>query len=185
MSGGYFENRDRSLMYWLEELAEESIKGDLPSGTSKEDTKIIEGDYNAALALLELGAKKLRRIDYLLSGDDGVESYHRRVAEEGLNKPKPLYAVMFAEEYEADVAVCILEDGVEAARIVESCNEASKKFRDAMEKDLNNNTVLCDSLRETTDVPHRACYYGARFSVKVVDITKSHDEFIEAHKRGR
>jgi hypothetical protein len=103
MSGGHFEYKQ----YQVGELAEEinriickvyktriDIKDspDDPSDpnyvwdryylfTDETITKLIE-----ARDTLRKAAEMAQRVDWLISGDDGEESFHRRWEEEGLNK---------------------------------------------------------------------------------------------------
>lgn len=83
MSGGYFDYRQQRITDLIQEL--EAI--------SFEDTEFLENkeDFlrvvDTCITHLRLGYIMLHRIDYLLSGDDGEDSFYRRLLED-LNKVK-------------------------------------------------------------------------------------------------
>ena len=84
MSGGHFEYQE----YKIDEIAE-SIDHYI-DGTGEEDEsanacgfkpETLE-ELKTAIAILRKAYIYAKRIDYLLSGDDGEESFHRRLKEE-------------------------------------------------------------------------------------------------------
>ena len=88
MSGGHFD----SIEYRLDEVATEIEK------LIAENEKVNEfGDvrnyseetienFKKAIKTIKSSSKMIRRIDYLVSGDDGQESFHKRWIEESLWK---------------------------------------------------------------------------------------------------
>lgn len=75
MSGGHFDYKQ----YRISEIAdavEELIRGN----TEYSDETIKE--FRTGLGFLNKAAIYAQRIDWLVSGDDGEESFHRRLAEE-------------------------------------------------------------------------------------------------------
>lgn len=95
MSGGYFE-----YSQWnVEELAEDidrviarsnKFKDNPPDEDSYEHCYVYTAETLAKFAkardALRQAAKMAQRVDWLLSGDDGEESFHERWAEENLDK---------------------------------------------------------------------------------------------------
>ena len=83
MSGGHFDYRQHLITDLIQEL--EAI--------SFEDTEFIKDKetflkvVDACITHLRLGYIMIHRIDYLLSGDDGEDSFYNRLFEE-LNKVK-------------------------------------------------------------------------------------------------
>jgi hypothetical protein len=90
MSGGHFSNN-----YWILENLAEELNEDINriiEARKKEDehdwyyfseetlAKIIQTKET-----LEKVSKMFKRVDWLLSGDDGEDSFHRRWKEENLN----------------------------------------------------------------------------------------------------
>jgi hypothetical protein len=81
MSGGHFDYQQ----YHLTDIAD-SIQSvldanleDKPWYDFREDTK---DDFKKAIKLLREAAIYAQRIDWLLSGDDGEETFHSRLQEE-------------------------------------------------------------------------------------------------------
>ncbi len=76
MSGGHYDYiqhkmRDVADQIWCEANSEEFIYSD--------ETK---DKFMAAVLRLRLAATLVGRIDYLMSGDDGEESFHKRLHED-------------------------------------------------------------------------------------------------------
>ena len=74
MSGGAFEYEQYRIDDIADEIDSVIKKDDYP------DDVIIE--FKKAVKLLRKSSIYAQRIDWLLSGDDGVESFHRRLKEE-------------------------------------------------------------------------------------------------------
>ena len=74
MSGGFFNYQNNS--YAIDKLTTE-----LKYIGNKYSPKTIE-EFQKGLKILKEADVYLRRIDYLLSGDDGEESFHERLKEE-------------------------------------------------------------------------------------------------------
>lgn len=88
MSGGHFDHRD----YVLQEIADtisEVIRGNYskeldrwgePKGHFFKENTIEE--FSKAVLYLEMAKIYAHRIDWLLSGDDGEDSFHNRLKED-------------------------------------------------------------------------------------------------------
>lgn len=76
MSGGYFNYNN----FYLEDIANQ-LKKILKYGKNRYSAKTLEY-FKKAYKLLREAGSYVNRIDYFLSGDDGEENFHRRLAEE-------------------------------------------------------------------------------------------------------
>lgn len=84
MSGGHFSHSEYTLETIADEIQEvietnKSTRKDCfgyPIGRNYNDDTIAK--FKEAVALLRKSKKMVRRIDYLLSGDDGEDSFHSR-----------------------------------------------------------------------------------------------------------
>jgi len=83
MSGGHFDYQE----FRLEEIGSEikKICTDKEYEFSKETWK----EFNRASALLSTASIYIHRIDYLLCGDDGEDTFHERLANDLKYRPKP------------------------------------------------------------------------------------------------
>jgi hypothetical protein len=88
MSGGYFDYNQHRIGYIADEVEELILKnrdeslddwGD-PVGNFYSDETIAE--FQRGLHYLRVAQIYAQRIDWLMSGDDGEESFHRRLKEE-------------------------------------------------------------------------------------------------------
>lgn len=84
MSGGFFDYQQ----YSISEIADK-VERLLSHEYDDDEYKYIEGLSEETLAEFRVGVEALRkayiyaqRIDWLLSGDDGEESFHERLKEE-------------------------------------------------------------------------------------------------------
>jgi hypothetical protein len=75
MSGGYFDYNQ----YRISEIADDVEQLILDNADYSEET--IK-EFREGLNALKKAAIYAQRIDWLVSGDDGEESFHRRLAEE-------------------------------------------------------------------------------------------------------
>lgn len=73
MSGGHFDYQQNRIQNILEEIEALIDKG----GYSKETLK----EFANAKKLLEKAFVYIQRIDWLVSGDDGEETFHERLSE--------------------------------------------------------------------------------------------------------
>lgn len=82
MSGGHFEYQQ----YKIEEIAN-SIEQALERNEYEYSKKTLE-EFKTAVKVLGVAYIYARRIDWLLSGDDGEDTFHERLKEElnDLNK---------------------------------------------------------------------------------------------------
>lgn len=76
MSGGYFEYNQHHIIDILEKVNELHI-----SDFEETDSK-LEDDIEHLRDLLEECYTRTQRLDWLLSGDDGLETYHERLTKE-------------------------------------------------------------------------------------------------------
>jgi hypothetical protein len=82
MSGGYFDYNQYKMQSIIERL--EAIPKGRWYDEFSEETRL---EFTNALQALNIALVYVERIDYLLSGDDGEASFHRRL-KEGLEKCK-------------------------------------------------------------------------------------------------
>jgi hypothetical protein len=82
MSGGYFEYNQYRLHDMAEELKDLIYKienkDEYYDDYNSETLKKFKECYNHLL----ITEKEIHRIDWLVSGDDGIDSYHERLKEE-------------------------------------------------------------------------------------------------------
>ena len=78
MSGGYFNGSE----YWFEEI-ENGIVDLIKSNNDDNwyDQKTIE-QFSIGAKMAAIARVYAMRIDYLVSGDDGEDTFHKRLAEE-------------------------------------------------------------------------------------------------------
>lgn len=77
MSGGYFDYKEFHIERIIEKL--ESVLSSEKAGQFRYDTV---HEFETALYSLKTSYKYVNRIDYLLSGDDSEETFHKRLAED-------------------------------------------------------------------------------------------------------
>lgn len=83
MSGGHFDYQQYKITYIADEI-EEAIKNSsdfYPYGGGGLSNATL-AKFEIAVNLLRDAAKMVHRIDWLLSGDDGEETFHKRWNEE-------------------------------------------------------------------------------------------------------
>jgi len=76
MSGGHFDYVQYRIEEVADQLFEESVRLDFPYS---HDTRKI---FYKTVAKLKAASVLLNRIDWLLSGDDGEETFHERLRED-------------------------------------------------------------------------------------------------------
>ena len=76
MSGGRFNYEQDGIQVAIEELEQ------LPLDELEELDAITQSNYFALIAELKKCYIHIQRLDWLLSGDDGQETYHKRLAED-------------------------------------------------------------------------------------------------------
>ena len=76
MSGGIWNYEQYSVQTAIEELEQ------LPSNELEELDAITQSNYYALLAELKKCYVHTQRLDWLLSGNDGQETYHKRLTED-------------------------------------------------------------------------------------------------------
>jgi hypothetical protein len=81
MSGGYFDYEQCRMQNMADRLA--SV-----IETNDEFSKKTLAEFHKGLVLLMVAAVYLERIDFLLCGDDGEETFHKRLKEDLLHIPK-------------------------------------------------------------------------------------------------
>lgn len=83
MSGGHFEYLQDSIKYTADDVA------NLAESNEYEFSEETIAKIKEAADMLHRAALALRRVDWLVSGDDGEESFHERWAEELTTQDKP------------------------------------------------------------------------------------------------
>ena len=84
MSGGHFDY----LQYRIDEAAEklgeliERIENPIPDEWNYELSKETIDKFKECYTMLSVGGKMLHRIDWLVSGDDGEQCFHKRLKED-------------------------------------------------------------------------------------------------------
>lgn len=84
MSGGHFNYKQYELSYIVDEIEQAIIDND-PSGREVWDKPFSEdtiAEFRNAVYYLKKAQIYAQRVDWLLSCDDGEESFHRRLREE-------------------------------------------------------------------------------------------------------
>ena len=76
MSGGFFDYKQ----YYIEDMAC-SIEKVITENEAEFSEDTLE-EFNRGVQLLRLAGLYAQRIDWLLSGDDGEDSFHERLSEE-------------------------------------------------------------------------------------------------------
>ena len=76
MSGGIWNYEQYSVQIAIEDLEQ------LPSNELEELDAITQSNYFALIAELKKCHIHMQRLDWLLSGDDGQETYHKKLAED-------------------------------------------------------------------------------------------------------
>lgn len=92
MSGGHFNYIQDDLLGIAEDLQilidnEGEIPENNPDWYRYDFAKETVDKLQETCRILVLAAKMLRRVDWLVSADDGEDSFHRRWAQEGLPQP--------------------------------------------------------------------------------------------------
>lgn len=88
MSGGHFDYRQNQLLDIADEISEEirtndSTKDNGWGGTiGNQYSKETIDKFKEAAKELRIAQVKVQRIDWLLSGDDGEETFHKRWVED-------------------------------------------------------------------------------------------------------
>lgn len=84
MSGGHFDYQQYRITDIVEEIESiiknNIIKNDISYTHTYPESVLLE--FKKAVKILKEGAIYTQRIDWLISGDDGVESFHERLKEE-------------------------------------------------------------------------------------------------------
>lgn len=92
MSGGYFDRRQYQLIMLKDDLNEIIERNDLEEKDSygyplgRHYPEDIIDKFRATSELLDRGERMLTRLDYLLSGDDGEDSFRKRWKDESLDE---------------------------------------------------------------------------------------------------
>ena len=88
MSGGHFDYEDEQIG-WIAHKIEQLIERNDSTQTNEWGDRIGHGfsketidQFQAAKALLEMAQIYAHRIDWLVSGDDSEESFHKRLEED-------------------------------------------------------------------------------------------------------
>jgi hypothetical protein len=85
MSGGYFNYRQHTLLDMADDIGSEILTND---STEKDEwgnnigshyTPETIAEFEVAVKALKLAYVYAQRIDWLLSGDDGEDSFHKRL----------------------------------------------------------------------------------------------------------
>ena len=88
MSGGHFDYNQWKLQMIADEIEQLIIDNDSDEKNDWGDTKGYHFNedtirqFKAAVALLRVSYTFVQRIDWLVSGDDGEDSFHRRLKDE-------------------------------------------------------------------------------------------------------
>lgn len=90
MSGGRFDYIERKIPYIAESIQEEIDSNNTkwegffsePEWNGERYTKETIEEFKKGIEALRKAYVYARRIDYLLSGDDGEETFHKRLKEE-------------------------------------------------------------------------------------------------------
>ena len=90
MSGGYFEYKQYQLNEIADELQELIDKIGIKDeyGYCYEFSDGTMAEFKKALEMLRTASIYVQRIDWLVSGDDGEETFHKRLKEELNNLTK-------------------------------------------------------------------------------------------------
>ncbi len=84
MSGGHFDSKQHAIENIIEELREvisdNNIKDDYGYSNDYSDKTIAE--FKKGLEILKQAKVYTQRIDWLLSGDDGEDSFNERLKED-------------------------------------------------------------------------------------------------------
>ena len=90
MSGGYFDGKQYQLNRLADELQEliDKIGEKDEYGYCYEFTDETIAEFKKALEMLRTASIYVQRIDWLVSGDDGEETFHERLKEELNNLKK-------------------------------------------------------------------------------------------------
>lgn len=78
MSGGHFDYKQ----YQISDIADSIDKLILDETRNPAYSQQTIEEFNRAVNLLRLASVYVQRIDWLVSGDDGEDSFHRRLQEE-------------------------------------------------------------------------------------------------------
>jgi hypothetical protein len=91
MSGGHFDYDQYKISQIIETLKTSISNLDNPEyAEGFENAELLRREFNTGLIYLELAFVYAQRIDWLLSGDDGEESFHCRL-QENLSQLKQQY----------------------------------------------------------------------------------------------
>lgn len=88
MSGGHFEYNQWKIQMIADEIEQLIIDNDSDEKNEYGETKGYHftedtiTQFKSALALLKVSYVYAQRIDWLVSGDDGEDSFHRRLKED-------------------------------------------------------------------------------------------------------
>jgi len=87
MSGGYFDYKQYNLDYIADSVEQLIIDNEKPDewNDANNFSKETLAEFQTGIDLIKKAAIYAQRIDWLVSGDDGEESFHSRLAEE-INK---------------------------------------------------------------------------------------------------
>ena len=84
MSGGHFEYKQYQLDYIADEIEQLILTNEIPNewGWCLNLSDETLAEFRKAVNIIKIGAIYAQRIDWLVSGDDGEESFHKRLKEE-------------------------------------------------------------------------------------------------------
>lgn len=84
MSGGHFGHSDYTILSIAEDIEEaiRDIRKESKDDYSRDYSEKTISEFEKAVKLLKEARVYVRRIDWLLSGDDGEETFHERLRED-------------------------------------------------------------------------------------------------------
>lgn len=85
MSGGHFDYMERRVFSLIEEI--EGSREMFLCSFDDERRPLTEESFDMCLDYLFKGASLARRIDYVITKDDGPESFFQSVVEDFMNSP--------------------------------------------------------------------------------------------------
>ena len=85
MSGGHFDYLERGVFSLIEEI--EASREIFLSEFDHQMKPFAEYSFDMCIDYLFKGATLARRIDYVISADDGPETFFHRVVEDFMNAP--------------------------------------------------------------------------------------------------
>lgn len=94
MSGGHFDYNQYKIQYMIDEIEQliiDNYSEELNEWGDKKGSFYSEktiNEFKVAVAMLKVSYVYVQRIDWLVSGDDGENTFHERLKED-LSKLKP------------------------------------------------------------------------------------------------